>query len=89
MARTPPSRGYLDPDAHPARTTEYTASEDMARMKSSPMFRSAPCKATSLPAMVNGLPQGTIMKMRKAGTTARNGASRYIPTRPCVGSPPP
>ncbi len=79
VARTPPSSGYFDPEDHPARTTAYTASEDIARMKRSPTLRSAPCSSTSLPPMVKGRPQGTIMKMRKAGTTARNGASMYMP----------
>src|SRR3954466_13652944 len=37
----PPSSEYLLLDDHPARTTLYTPSEDMAKKKSKPMLRSA------------------------------------------------
>ena len=44
VARTPPSSGYFEPDDHPASTTAYTASDDIARMKSSPTLRSMPAR---------------------------------------------
>src|SRR5689334_12563466 len=41
VARRPPRNEYLLFDAHPPTTTPYTASDSVARMNSTPMFRSA------------------------------------------------
>ena len=80
MARTPPRSGYFEPEAHPASTIEYTASDDMASTNSRLTLRSAPCRVTVASPMCTGAPIGTTMKMRNAGIIAAIGAARYIPT---------
>ena len=76
MARTPPSSGYLEPEDHPASTTAYTASDDMASTKRSPTLRSATCRVTSVSPTWKGRPTGIIRKIRKAGAMAAMGAAR-------------
>ena len=48
-------------------------------MNRTPTLRSAPWRITSWPPIVNGLPNGTTMKIRNAGMIARNGAVTKIP----------
>ena len=76
MARTPPSRGYLEPEDQPASTTAYTASDDMASTKSRATLRSVTCRVTGVSPMLKGRPIGITRKMRKAGTMAAMGAAR-------------
>src|SRR3954452_20396745 len=49
-ARTDPSRGYLEPDDHPARNTPYTAIDDIASRKRIPMGGLASWMYVSCPA---------------------------------------
>ena len=76
MARTAPSSGYFDPEDHPASTTAYTASDDIASTKSRATLRSVTCRVTTVSPTPKGRPMGITRKIRKAGTMAAMGAAR-------------
>ncbi len=71
MARTEPRRGYFEPDAQPASMSPYTATDDMARRNRIPICGSATWISVVWPKTVISPPMGMMVKMRKAGTTAR------------------
>jgi len=76
----------LEPDAQPASITPYTAIDDSISMKRIPHGGSASCSAVRWPKIDTVPPRGTIEKTRNAGTTARNGASRYTRLSAFTGS---
>src|SRR5919112_3820621 len=58
LDRRPPSSGYVDPDAHPASTTPYTAIDEQASSTSTDTGTSVSCSAVLWPNMLTTPPNG-------------------------------
>src|SRR5947208_15638295 len=66
-ARTEPSSGYFEPDDQPASMIPYTAIDDIASRKSTPIGGSANCSSVRWPAIEIEPPIGMTAKAAKAG----------------------
>src|SRR3954469_21879011 len=62
LDRRPPSSGYVEPEAQPARTTPYTAIEEHASSTSTDTGTSVSCSAVRWPNMVTTPPNGITEK---------------------------
>src|SRR4051812_6323765 len=64
LDRRPPSSGYVEPEAQPARTTPYTAIEEHASSTSTDTGTSVSCSAVRWPNMVttpaNGITENAV-----------------------------
>src|SRR3954447_14827257 len=75
--RSPPSNGYVDPDAQPDSTMPYTPSDEHANTTSTPTGRSVSCSAVWGPNIDTVGPNGMPENASNAGTAHRSGAIQY------------
>src|SRR5690349_18027233 len=75
--RSPPSSGYVEPDAQPDSTMPYTPSDEHANTTSTPTGRSVSCNGVWCPNSDTIGPNGMTENARNAGTADRIGARKY------------
>src|ERR1700722_5832703 len=83
--RRPPSSEYLLLDANPPRNSEYTPSDVIPRMKSSPTLTWAISQWNSCPNQLL-VPQGITAYASNAAPPARLGPTRYRTLSRCAGA---
>src|SRR2546423_11306949 len=75
--RSPPSSGYVEPDAQPPSTTPYTPIEEQASTSSTATGMSVICNGVCWPAMDTWGPNGITENAVNAHTVEMTGAKKY------------
>src|SRR5438552_225962 len=83
--RSPPSSGYVEPDAHPASTTPYTPIEEQASTSSTATGRSVSCNGVCSPNTDTVGPNGITENAVNAQTAEITGAKKYTTLSASLG----